>query len=185
MARRLLLALAVAACALLVSPAGSPAGGKPRAAACADATLLPAADNLPAVRAALLCLHNRDRAARGLPALRENKRLRAAAGAHARDMVRDGYFAHERPGGADMATRILDSGYATRRVWSLGENIAWGSGTLATAAEIHRAWMASPGHRANILRRQFREVGFGVALGVPVDGPDGGATYAADFGSRR
>ena len=151
MARRLLLALAVAACALLVSPAGSPAGGKPRAAACADATLAPAADNLPAVRAALLCLHNRDRAARGLPALRENKRLRTAAVAHARDMVRDGYFAHERPGGADMATRILGSGYANRRVWSLGENIAWGSGTLATAA----------------------------------DGPDGGATDAADFGSRR
>ena len=185
MARRLHLAFAVALCALLLSPAGSPAGGKPRAAACADATLLPSAANLPAVRAALLCLHNRDRAARGLPPLRENGRLRAAAVAHARDMVRDRYFAHERPGGADMATRILDTGYASRRVWSLGENIAWGSGTLATADEIHRAWMASAGHRANILRRQFREVGFGIALGVPVDGPGDGATYAADFGSRR
>ena len=185
MARRLLLAFAVASCALLVSPVGSPADGRPRAAACAGATLRPAADNLPAVRAALLCLHNRDRAARGLPPLRENTRLRAAAGAHARDMVHDGYFAHERPDGADITTRIRASGYATRRVWALGENIAWGSGTLATAAEIHRAWMASPGHRANILRRQFRAVGFGVALGVPVDGPADGATYAADFGSRR
>jgi uncharacterized protein YkwD len=185
MARRLHLAFAVALCALLLSPAGSPAGGKPRAAACADVTLLPAAGSLPAVRTALLCLHNRDRAARGLPPLRENARLRAAAVAHARDMVRDRYFAHERPGGADMATRILDSGYANRRVWSLGENIAWGSGARASAEEIHRAWMASPGHRANILRRQFREVGFGIALGVPVDGPGDGATFAADFGSRR
>jgi len=185
MAGRLLLAFTVVLCTVLVSPAGSPAGALPRGGGCADTALAPSAATLPAVRAALLCLHNRDRAARGLPPLRENARLRAAAVAHARDMVRDGYFAHERPGGADMATRILDAGYGRNRASSLGENIAWGTGRLATAAEIHRAWMASPGHRANILQRQFREVGFGIALGVPVVGRDDGATYAADFGARR
>jgi len=185
MAGRLLLAFTVVLCAVLVSPAGSPAGALPRGGGCADTALAPSAATLPAVRAALLCLHNRDRAARGLPPLRENARLRAAAVAHARDMVRDGYFAHERPGGADMATRILDAGYGRHRASSLGENIAWGTGRLATAAEIHRAWMASPGHRANILQRQFREVGIGIALGVPVAGRDDGATYAADFGARR
>ena len=46
--------------------------------------------------------------------------------------------------------------------------------------------MDSPGHRANILRRQFREIGIGIALGAPV-GAGGlhGATYTADFGVRR
>ena len=58
------------------------------------------------------------------------------------------------------------------------------TGDLATAAEIHRAWMDSPGHRANILRPQFREIGIGIALGAAGAGPDG-ATYTADFGARR
>jgi uncharacterized protein YkwD len=46
--------------------------------------------------------------------------------------------------------------------------------------------MRSPGHKANILRRQFREIGIGIALGAPedVDGQPG-ATYTADFGVRR
>ena len=46
--------------------------------------------------------------------------------------------------------------------------------------------MSSPGHKANILRRQFREIGIGIALGAPVDaGGLDGATYTADFGVRR
>ena len=85
-----------------------------------------------------------------------------------------------------MADRILRTGYARDQGWSLGENIAWGTGGLATAAEIHRAWMRSPGHKANILRRQFREIGIGIAIGAPVDaGGLDGATYTADFGVRR
>jgi uncharacterized protein YkwD len=100
-------------------------------------------------------------------------------------MVADGFFDHDTPGGGDMTARILDTGYANGRGWSLGENIAYGTGELATAAEIHGAWMRSSGHRANILRRQFREIGIGIALGVPDAGADGGATYTADFGIRR
>ena len=47
-----------------------------------------------------------------------------------------------------------------------------------------RAWMASPGHRANVLRRSFRELGIGIAAGMPTD-PASGATYTADYGARR
>ena len=43
------------------------------------------------------------------------------------------------------------------------------------------SWMASPGHKANILKRAYREVGIGIRLGVPSDGTVG-ATYTADFG---
>jgi uncharacterized protein YkwD len=46
--------------------------------------------------------------------------------------------------------------------------------------------MHSAGHRANILRRSFKEIGIGIVLGNPSVSPaDSGATYTADFGFRR
>jgi uncharacterized protein YkwD len=181
---RLLAAALLALCALLLLPAASHATPS-RAAACAGAQLVPDAGNVAAVRAAVLCLHNRERAARRLPALRENARLRSAAKAHALDMVDDRYFSHDAPDGTDMVKRILATGYAGGKRWSVGENLAWGSAHLASAASIHDSWMRSPGHRANILQRQFREIGIGIALGAPVDSRVNGTTYAADFGVRR
>jgi uncharacterized protein YkwD len=183
-APRTLLALA-AACALMIVPAAAPA--KLRQAPCPNADLMPTADNLPLVRAAVLCMHNRERAVRGLPALRENVKLRRSAEGHSTDMVTAQFFDHVSPSGADMVDRILRTGYARNRGWSLGENIAWGTGELATATEIERSWMHSPEHKANILRRQFREIGIGIAIGAPVDDAGGmdGATYTADFGVRR
>lgn len=179
-----LVGAALAPAVLSAAPAGARADG---ARACANADLTPAPDNLPAIRAAILCLHNRDRAAYGLPALRENARLRRAAAGHTRDMLRRRYFAHDAPGGGGMADRIRATGYVdSANAWTLGENLAWGTGTRATPAEIEQAWMASAGHRANILRRSFREIGIGVAPGNPAASPaSAGATYTADFGVRR
>jgi len=183
--RPLLALCAAVLCALLALPAGAAASAN-RGAACENADLVPDAANLAAVRAAVLCLHNRERSARGLPALKEHAKLRKAAEGHSANMVEAGYFSHDAPGGEDMVDRILGAGYAREAGWSLGENIAWGTGGLATAAEIHGAWMRSPGHKANILRRQFRDVGIGIALGAPIDGGGrDGATYTADFGVRR
>jgi uncharacterized protein YkwD len=183
MSPRLLLAAVLALSALLALPAASPAKRK---SACANANVAPTAANLELVRSAVLCLHNRERAARGLPKLAEHAALRTAADAHSAHMVDARFFAHDGPDGSDMADRILGAGYARDQGWSLGENIAWGTGPLATAAGIHRAWMRSPGHKANILRRQFREIGIGIALGAPVSGGGhDGATYTADFGVRR
>jgi uncharacterized protein YkwD len=45
--------------------------------------------------------------------------------------------------------------------------------------------MNSPGHRANILERRYREVGIGVATGAPRGSWDAAATYATEFGFRR
>jgi uncharacterized protein YkwD len=187
---RLLVALCAAFCALLVLPAaGTAASGAAkakRAQACANTELVPDAANVATVRAAVLCLHNRERSARGLAPLKEHAKLREAAEQHSVNMVARSFFSHDSPGGLDMAGRILGTGYARNQGWSLGENIAWGTGDLATAAEIHRAWMRSPGHKSNILRRQFREIGIGIAIGAPVDsGGLDGATYTADFGVRR
>ena len=182
---RLLLALLLAACLVAVLPSAADAKRKAKKRDCANTQIQPAAGNIDAVRAAVLCLHNRERAAHGLAGLRENGKLRKAAEGHSEDMVEERYFAHDSLSGADMVDRILGAGYARNSPWSLGENIAWGTGSLATAAEIQRAWMESPGHRANILRPQFREIGIGIALGAPVGSGGAGATYTADFGVRR
>ena len=68
------------------------------------------------------------------------------------------------------------------RDWSLGEDIGWGTGSESTAAAMVRAWMNSPPHRRIILDRGFRDIGVGVASGVPIAGEAGGATYVIDLG---
>jgi len=180
--------------AALFAPATSIAEGKTKsyekvvaraAAECPDADLDPDATNLGRIRTAILCLHNQIRAERGLPTLRTNKRLRKAAVGHSRDMVTNDYFEHTTPSGVTMVDRILRAHYVRAdRGWSLGENLAWGTGTYATPRGAVDAWMNSEGHRENILRRAYREVGIGVVIGVP--STDGiGATYTLDFGVRR
>ena len=148
---------------------------------CANADLMPAAGNDADVRAAILCLHNQIRAERGLPLLRENGRLRKAALRHSVDMVGRGFFEHTTPNGVSMTDRIMASRYVPRNAgWAIGENLAWGTGKLATPREVMRAWMESPGHRANVVKRAYREIGIGVVARTPSAGP--GATYTADFG---
>jgi len=180
--------------AALFAPATSIAEGKTKsyekvvaraAAECPDADLDPDATNLGRIRTAILCLHNQIRAERGLPTLRTNKRLRKAAVGHSRDMVTNDYFEHTTPSGVTMVDRILRAHYVRAdRGWSLGENLAWGTGSYATPRGAVDAWMNSEGHRENILRRAYREVGIGVVIGVP--STDGiGATYTLDFGVRR
>jgi uncharacterized protein YkwD len=152
---------------------------------CSGTTLEPRAENLAAVKNATLCLLNAERAARQLAPLRSNQLLARAAAAHSRDMVVRAYFSHTSLSGADFVERIRRTGYTrAARSWTVGENLAWGTGTRAMPREIVQSWMESPGHRANILNRTFREVGLGVTLGVPV--PDGGegATYNTGFGAR-
>jgi len=173
--------------ALLMVPASGVAEGKPARAAqdCADADIEATRDNLPRVRSAILCLHNQIRAERDLPALRESKRLRKAALGHSKDMVRDRFFEHTTPEGLTMVDRILRAKYVREDDgWALGENLAWGTGSLGTPRGAVQAWMDSPGHRANILKRAYRELGVGVVIGVPVSDA-AGATYTVDFGVRR
>jgi len=132
-------------------------------------------------RNATLCLLNRVRSRHGLPPLRLNARLSRAARAHSRDMVRRRYFAHDSLNGTSPFSRMRATHYVPRHAsWWLGENIGWGSGSLAEPVALVRAWMHSPPHRANILSRQFRDVGIGIVPGAPVGG--GGATYTTDFG---
>jgi uncharacterized protein YkwD len=149
---------------------------------CQNTDVLPTAENVDLVRAAILCLHNQIRAQNNLPLLKDNAKLRKAAVAHSADMVGEGFFDHTSPNGDSFVDRILDAGYAKRNDgWTLGENLAWGTGDLSSAKGVMDAWMNSAGHKANILKRAYKEVGIGIKLGVPSD--DGvGATITADFG---
>src|SRR4051794_25686588 len=169
---------------LLLLAAGA-AGASPASAAtgCASADGPPARASTVALGNAALCLVNQERTARGLKPLKLNRRLSKAAAGHARDMVARNYFSHDSLGGGDFVDRIRKAGYMAPRAFpTLGEDLAWGSGTLGTPRAIVQSWMESPGHRANILTRQFREAGMGVAFGDPGAGEDG-ATYTLDFGS--
>jgi len=135
----------------------------------------------------LLCLMNRTRARYGLRPLRANRCLHRVAARHAHDMVNRRYFAHTTPNGWDPSRRARASGYVPRRAaWLVGENIAWGVAGAARPNWVMRAWMHSPPHRHNILNRQFRDVGIGVARGVPVHGFHGvrlRATFTVEFGA--
>ncbi|MDQ6914440.1 MAG: CAP domain-containing protein [Actinomycetota bacterium] len=152
-------------------------------AACAGADEAPDANNLGVVSDASLCLLNGERSARGLGSLTANGLLGRAAVAHSAEMVSSGVFSHESPDGTPFDQRILAAGYRPLGgAWTVGENIAWGSGSLATPRSIVAAWMASAPHRANILEPDFQEIGVGVVQGTPSGDP--GATYTTDFGAR-
>jgi uncharacterized protein YkwD len=166
-----------------------PRGAAPRrdgvgaGATCANPGVAPAAATLGVIGEATLCLLNGERADHGLAPLRPNAKLAAAATAYARDLVDGSYFSHTGRDGSQLAERIKRSGYLPRNsAWALGENLAWGTGGLATPGSIMQAWMNSPGHRENILNPHYREIGIGVVTGNPAR-PDGlGATYATEFG---
>jgi uncharacterized protein YkwD len=134
---------------------------------------------------ATLCLLNRERTSRGLPALRENGVLDQTSVEHSNDMVKTGIFEHTSADGRTVGDRLRAAGYQRGVNASAGENIAYGVGAKATPRAIVRAWMRSPPHRQDILRAAFTEIGIGVALGAPeVDlrEQDDSATYTTDFG---
>jgi uncharacterized protein YkwD len=154
-------------------------------AACANRHATPTARNLETVSAATRCLVNAERRAHGVRRVRADRDLRRAARRYAKQMVAQDFFAHESPSGSELHERVRASGYLRGADgWSAGENLAWGSGSLATPAATVRAWMESPGHRANLLSDRFREVGVGIAPGAPVDGAGGrAATYVTVYGT--
>jgi len=173
-ALRAIAPLAAVSALALGAPASASAG------TCAGANADPANTSLSTIKSATLCLLNQERSSRGLRSLRHNSRLSLASQRHSNDMARRNYFEHGNFVGRIKASRYLQGSGS----WSVGENIAWGSGELATPKQIVKAWMNSPPHRHNILHRKFLEIGIGVTRGVPVRQNYDGATYATDFGRR-
>lgn len=87
--------------------------------------------------------------------------LEAAAEKKVADMFARQYFAHDNPDGDGAAVLVKAAGYAYLRV---GENLALGN--FSSDEALVRAWMESPGHRANILQPRFTEIGVAVRRGA-------------------
>ena len=156
------------------------------AAACPHAGQVAGSSTVDQVREGLHCLVNAQRAAHGLAPVRPSAELRAAAQRHGADMVARRYVGHTSPTGGTLEKRVRRTGYlAGARRWELGEDIGWAPTSGATPVGLMRAWMGSPPHRAVLLAGEFRDVGIGIALGVPVVKVTGGATFVLNFGSTR
>ncbi|MEV6400057.1 sigma-70 family RNA polymerase sigma factor [Streptomyces sp. NPDC051907] len=117
-------------------------------------------------------LVNAERAKQGCGPVSGNSQLDTAAQRHSADMAARDYFDHTSPDGTDPGDRIKAAGYQ----WSTyGENIARGQQSPASVME---GWMNSPGHRANILNCDFKEIGVGK------HDASGGPWWTQVFGAR-
>ena len=124
--------------------------------------------------ASLLSVVNGVRASHDLQPLAVDSRLVRAARGHSATLLRHDIFTH-----GDFAERIRRSGARGPR---FGENLAWGAGPHAAARAIVRNWLASPGHRANLLRPGFRRIGIGALTGS--FGGNRATVVTADFAGR-
>lgn len=120
-----------------------------------------------ALRERALSLVNSDRSAHGLPALELSEDLVGAAQAHADDMARRGFYAHESPEGDTVRDRFSEAGGDRWKV--VAENIARCIGCPVPPGEerveaFEEGWMNSPGHRENILGGGLAGFGYGVAF---------------------
>jgi uncharacterized protein YkwD len=131
---------------------------------------------------------NQLRRSHGLRPLRLSTKLSAAAAQHSKEMAHVGYFSHDSANGGAFWRR-LERYYPSkgRTYWSVGENLLWSSPDVGAAGAL-KMWMASPEHRANLLKGEWREIGLsavhvgaapGVFKGMPV------TIVTADFGVRR
>lgn len=111
-----------------------------------------------AVEQALLRLANQERVKNGRAPLQADSALTTLARLKSSDMVAKNYFSHTSPTYGTPAQMLAKNGIS---YYSYAENIAQG----ANADQIHAMWMASDGHRANILNPQLTRIGIGVVAG--------------------
>ena len=112
----------------------------------------------------LVSLTNQSRAAAGLKALKVDSKLTSIARSRSKDMIVRDYFSHTILGTNYNVFHLLDkAGYCYRIA---GENIGWNNypDDVATTT-VHRQFMNSAGHRANILGKSWDVIGVGAYKG--------------------
>lgn len=112
------------------------------------------------VPSTLVSLTNETRQDHHLTILEPDIKLWAAAQLKANDMAERGYFSHNTPDGRNPWYWLKKVGYEYNVA---GENLAV---HFFDSEDVHRAWMNSPGHRSNILRADFKEIGIATAQGT-------------------
>lgn len=108
----------------------------------------------------LVELANQERVVLGLQPLNINQQLVRAAQEKAQDMLNNGYFAHTSPTGIKPWYWLDKVGYKYK---AAGENLAK---DFTDSEFVHRAWMNSSSHRANILKSTYQEIGIAVVEGT-------------------
>jgi len=121
---------------------------------------------------ALLGAVNDVRAANSLRPLKLDATLVRAARDYSATLIRRDVFTH-----GSLGPRLARYG---ARGPVFGENLAWGKGPTATARGIVRGWLASPGHRANLLRPGWTRIGIGSRTGAFLGYTDA-TVVTADF----
>jgi uncharacterized protein YkwD len=129
-----------------------------------------AATSVVNLQNAINVLTNQQRTAHGCKALAVEGHLLTAARAHSAYMAQSGKFSHTGRGNSTFDYRIKTAGYTK----PAAENIAYG---YRSGAEVVKAWMASPGHRANILNCKATKVAVGAVYAA-----NGTPYYTQDFG---
>jgi uncharacterized protein YkwD len=161
---------------VVTSPVFSPAEVAPEEACPNQTTLGLSVEEQASV---VLCMTNYARAVNGLAPLKANRQLGRAASQKSIDILGCGEFSHYACG-RDFYFWDQKFGYL-KGCWKIGENIAWGTGTLATVRSIVTRWLESTEHHENILG-PYTEVGIGMRIGK-VEGYEGAAVWTQSFGS--
>ena len=105
----------------------------------------------------MIKLINEERTKAGLKPVKYDYGLTKAANIRAAEMRDNNYFEHQRPNGDKWYTVLNETGIKYSHA---GENLARG---FTNVEKAHVALMNSPSHKANILMKDFRYVGIGLA----------------------
>lgn len=114
-------------------------------------------DNRGILEDEVISLVNKERTSRGLQALTKNEVLANLARLKSQDMIDKDYFDHQSPTYGSPFEMLKSFGVSYHNA---GENIAQGQ---TTASRVMEGWMSSPGHRENILKEEYQEIGVGMA----------------------
>jgi uncharacterized protein YkwD len=162
-------AAARAATGSLLAPSGACAGADDARASSA------------AQERAIVCLVNWARRKAERRTLASAPKLERASVLKGKVVVSCGQLSHS-PCGNDPAASVKAAGY--RYAW-FGENLWFGTWGAFSARQVMQSWLASPGHRANILRPAFRHFGLARVRARGVFGEESTAVWVATFASPR
>jgi uncharacterized protein YkwD len=184
--RLALVAGLVATCAALFVFAGSADGGARAwsaylapASACSGST--EAGASVAVQRRAVACLINWARRREGRKKLAPSSSLTRAADLKGQKVASCGQFSHT-PCGSDLTGPLKASGYPYA---SFGENLFVGSWGAVAPRDVVAAWLQSPGHRENMMRPYFRDVGAAAVRASGLLGGGAEVVWVTTFGSQR
>jgi uncharacterized protein YkwD len=130
---------------------------------------------------AMSCLIGYARQQAGVSRLGDYTKLDGSADSKAGDILRCNQFSHEACG-RDFTYWMRRAGYLSGKCWWVGENLAWGTGSLGSARSIMKAWLHSPEHRANLLSTNFTQYGLSLRVGS-LSGNSDAHVWVNHFGS--